>query len=223
MCYCFFKFDLSSLFYCVYFLCIVFTAGAMGSGKSYTLRWLSKKRLFPLESFIHIDPDICRELLPEYRIYLKLNSSTAGELTQKESNYIVEISTLIALVKGLNVLVEGSLRDDLWYFKYMMRLKDMFPKLRIAVFHVSAPLGTCFKRANRRHLLTRRLVPQKYIQSSFLQIEQSVLRLKQIVDFYCHFHNNINGVAPTIINSSQGDLSLHDFYKIWNNMKCPVD
>ena len=35
---------------------IVFTAGAMGAGKTHTIRNLNQKKLFPLEAFVTVDP-----------------------------------------------------------------------------------------------------------------------------------------------------------------------
>ena len=76
---------------------IVFTAGAMGAGKGHTLNWLSKQKLFPLESFVNVDPDCIRALLPEFEIYNKKNPYTAGFKTQKEVGYISEVSIIIFL------------------------------------------------------------------------------------------------------------------------------
>ena len=63
---------------------IVFTAGAMGAGKSHTMRVLVEKSRFPLPAFVIVDPDEIRRLLPEYHMYIAENPSLAGELTRKE-------------------------------------------------------------------------------------------------------------------------------------------
>ncbi len=63
---------------------IVFTAGAMGAGKSHTLRVLVEKSRFPLPAFVIVDPDEIRRLLPEYHMYIAENPELAGELTRKE-------------------------------------------------------------------------------------------------------------------------------------------
>jgi len=63
---------------------IVFTAGAMGAGKGYTMRVLVEKERFPLPAFVIVDPDEIRRLLPEYHMYIAENPELAGELTQKE-------------------------------------------------------------------------------------------------------------------------------------------
>jgi hypothetical protein len=71
---------------------IVFTAGAMGSGKSHTLSYLSSRGLFPLWSFVRVDFDRLRECLPELSEYQRRDNSTAGDMTQKEVGYIAEVS-----------------------------------------------------------------------------------------------------------------------------------
>ena len=63
---------------------IVFTAGAMGAGKSYTMRILVERQRFPLPAFVIVDPDEIRRLLPEYHMYIAENPALAGELTRKE-------------------------------------------------------------------------------------------------------------------------------------------
>jgi hypothetical protein len=76
---------------------LVFTAGAMGAGKSFTIHHLQKQGRFPLMAFVRVDPDEIRRHLPEFSLYANHNPSTAGELTRKESGYVAEIMTLAAL------------------------------------------------------------------------------------------------------------------------------
>ena len=73
---------------------LVFTAGPMGAGKSHTIGWLDTEGLFPLQSFLKVDPDIIRELLPETFKYNQMDPLTAGKFTQKEVGYISEVSFL---------------------------------------------------------------------------------------------------------------------------------
>ena len=39
---------------------IIFSAGAMGSGKSRTVEWMSESGIFPLHNMVTIDPDVFR-------------------------------------------------------------------------------------------------------------------------------------------------------------------
>lgn len=127
---------------------IVFTAGAMGAGKSYTLRKLSGRDLFPLSAFVRVDPDEIRRFFPEFKLYVEQSPELAGELTRKEAGFISEILTQAALLAGKNVLVDGSLRDADWYQQYFWRLRTDYSGLRIAIIHVSAPRDAVFQRAS---------------------------------------------------------------------------
>lgn len=70
---------------------LVFTAGCMGAGKGFTMKWLDDLGLFPLKAFVKVDADSLREMLPETKKYIELNPSTAGFHTQKEVGYIAEV------------------------------------------------------------------------------------------------------------------------------------
>jgi Zeta toxin. len=126
---------------------LVFTAGAMGAGKSYTLHKLHQKGRFPLSAFVVVDPDEIRQSFPEYSLYVSQNPLKAGEMTRKEAGYIVEILTLAALQAGKNALVDGSLRDWEWYSSYFDRLRKEYPTLKIALLHIVAPKEAIFARA----------------------------------------------------------------------------
>lgn len=60
---------------------VVFTAGAMGSGKSFTMRTLVDRGLFPLLAFVRADPDELRRYLPEFHLYIQQSPENAGTLT----------------------------------------------------------------------------------------------------------------------------------------------
>ena len=70
---------------------LVFTAGCMGAGKGHVVRWLNNNGIFPLKSFVVVDPDAIREVLPETSTYNDRNPFTMGHLTQKEVGYISEV------------------------------------------------------------------------------------------------------------------------------------
>ena len=130
---------------------LVFTAGAMGAGKSYTLKWCHQRALFPLNAFVIVDPDEVRQQFPEYSLYVSQNPARAGEKTRKEAGYIVEVLTLAALQAGINVLVDGSLRDHEWYSEYFDKLRENYPTLKIMILHVDAPRDAVFARAEVSH------------------------------------------------------------------------
>jgi len=195
---------------------IVFTAGAFGSGKSHVLNWLDHRGLFPLHSFVVVDPDHLREKLPETQEYIRRDASTAGFMTQKEVGYISEVIILKALLEGKNVIVDGSLKDYEWYSQYMLQLRNTFPQLKLAIIHVMTSLDTAVKRAARRGGETGRVVPVDAIEEQLLTIPQSLQRLKSCVDYQCTFRNDD---VPELVYSSHGATALSSFQEVWE-MSC---
>lgn len=168
---------------------LVFTAGAMGAGKSYTLNKLHEKGRFPLLAFVVVDPDEIRQCFPEYSLYISQNPLKAGEMTRKEAGYIVEILTLAALQAGKNALVDGSLRDWEWYSSYFDRLRNQYPTLKIALLHIVAPKEAIFARAKARGDETGRYIPEETLQLALEQVPKSVEILRNKVDYYCKLNN----------------------------------
>lgn len=50
---------------------------------------------------------------------------------------MAEILEETALLEGRNILVDGSLRDVVWYAIHVRDLRRRFPRLRVAIIHVS--------------------------------------------------------------------------------------
>ena len=190
---------------------LVFTAGAMGAGKSYTMNKLVEKGRFPLLAFVLVDPDEIRRHLPEFHIYVDQNPELAGELTRKESGFIAEILILAGIQAGKNVLVDGSLRDSDWYKTYFSRLRKEHPNIRQAIIHVTAPREAVFQRAAARAMTTGRVVPKETLEKALDQVPRSVKVLGPLVDYFCEI-NNAPG-APDVELMSEGDWDT--FEKKW--------
>lgn len=168
---------------------IVFTAGAMGAGKSHTMLVLVEQERFPLPAFVIVDPDQIRRLLPEYHMYVAKNPEMVGKLTQKEAGYIAEVLTLAALQSGKNVLQDGSLRDHGWYKVLFHRLRESHPQVRQAIIHVTAPKQAILDRAAERALLTGRVVPEEILEQAIQEVPKSVKILAPLVDYYAEISN----------------------------------
>ena len=67
---------------------VVFTCGAMGAGKGYTLHWLSKHAIFPLEDVVQIDVDYFKRVMPEWRGYIE-----AGQRQEEEAAKVEQKKT----------------------------------------------------------------------------------------------------------------------------------
>ena len=127
--------------------CIWAIVEFQGAGKGHTMHALASNNYFPLRSYVSVDPDEIRQQFPEFHLYATRSRAKAGERTHKEAGYVTEITTRVALDRGYNVLVDGSLRDWSWYAEYFKKLKREYKKLRIAIIYVSAPREIIFERA----------------------------------------------------------------------------
>ncbi|KAL9190466.1 hypothetical protein ACHAXT_007677 [Thalassiosira profunda] len=187
---------------------IVFTAGVMGAGKSHTMKQLASRGLFPLGSYVIVDPDEIRQHFPEYHLYAEQSPKRAGELTHREAGYISEIVTAAAMQNGHNVLVDGSLRDYEWYLQYFRDLRKRYPKLRIAILHVVAPRDKVFERAAHRAETTGRIVPRETLEASLQHVPLSVRKLAPAVDFFAE-----------IDNSTPGEVTLRTEGMAWDDFR----
>lgn len=178
---------------------VIFTAGVMGAGKTHTIRRLDEQGIFPLKSFVSVDPDEMRRHLPEFALYVDKSPETAGELTRKEAGMMSEILTEAALERGQNVLVDGSLRDAAWYQNYFAVLRRSFPNIRIGIIHVTAPTEAIFQRARDRATITGRVVPTDVLVRSLKQVPKSVQILRKDTNFFLEIHNSWDSNSVEIV------------------------
>lgn len=200
---------------------IVFTAGPMGAGKSWSIRHLSKKGYFPLDSFVTVDPDEIRRQLPEFSHFVEHYPHFAGEWTRKEAGFIAELLTLVALHQNRHVLVDGTLRNASWYATHFSELRLLYTRLQIAILHVTAPSSLILERAHERSKTTGRVVPLDMLQEAMEQVPLSIERLRNQVDHFFQVHN-----GHDIIELSTPD-TWQDFMQAWtiennnnNNTHC---
>jgi hypothetical protein len=117
---------------------IVFTAGAMGAGKSHTISWMSSQGYFPLPDFVQLDPDVFREAFPEWPEYRAADAVNAGHNTHLEAGYLVEIAMQHGLTSGHHIWVDGSLRDHEWFKLLFAKIHREHPQYQIAILFVFA-------------------------------------------------------------------------------------
>ncbi len=173
---------------------IVFTAGVYGAGKSHTIGKLQALGCFPPKSsFVGVDPDEIRRMLPEFPLY---RADQAGAFTQKEAGMIAELLTDIALSSGKNVVVDGSLRDAAWHEGYFRKLRARFgnktkhKNIRIGILYVTAPIDEIYLRVEQRGVLTGRSIPPEFLERSMKEVPEAIERLRPLADFFLHVHNS---------------------------------
>eukprot|EP00611_Tribonema_gayanum_P022003 TRINITY_DN4342_c0_g1_i1.p1 TRINITY_DN4342_c0_g1~~TRINITY_DN4342_c0_g1_i1.p1 ORF type:complete len:489 (-),score=203.41 TRINITY_DN4342_c0_g1_i1:723-2189(-) len=182
---------------------IVFTAGAMGAGKSHVINWISQRGYFPLPDIVQIDPDLFKCGFPEWEEYVAYDPLQAGSKTRRESGYLVEIAQEAAMRMNKNVWVDGSLRDAEWYERVFSRIREFHPHYSIAILYVYASRETVFSRARRRGEETGRHVPKAEILDSLERAPKAVRRLRDRADFVASIRNE--AAEPELTDFSDGD------------------
>ena len=176
---------------------IVFTAGAMGSGKSRTFDWLTERGIVPLQEIQILDPDMFKASLPEWNGYIKRDKTSAGALTRRESGYLLEIAQESALRQRKHIWVDGSLRDGEWYSREFERIQTEHPHYKIAILHVVASREKVMERVAHRAAITGRHVPEKEIDDSIARVPRSVALLAPLVSFLAVVDNS--GEVPHLV------------------------
>ena len=89
---------------------LVFTCGAMGAGKSHTLRALAGAGAFPLLSAgaAVADPDLIKQALPELAALVAAEPRTAHTRVHAESGYLSDIVAREALTSRAHLIVDGT-------------------------------------------------------------------------------------------------------------------
>ncbi|KAJ9440964.1 hypothetical protein DIPPA_00440 [Diplonema papillatum] len=175
---------------------LIYSAGAMGAGKSHCVRWMSERGYFPFDQLVRIDADKFREMLPEWEGYLEADLLSAGARTRREAGYCVEIAQEAALQANKNTWVDGSLRNESWYAAEFDRILKEYPKYRITIIHVFADLELVKQRAHARGMSTGRFVPDEEIEDSFKKVPSVVRSLTPRAAFVAHIDNN--GPVPRL-------------------------
>jgi len=169
---------------------IVFTAGAMGSGKTSTMKRLSHLDYFPINNFVRISPDRLKRLLPEFPGYLHYDQRTVGRKLRTEVGYIAEICLWESMFRQNCIWLDSSLRDANFHEKLFAQIRKDFPMYRIAVVHVRADSEKVFFRAQERTKATQRIVPPEDIQKSLDEVPKTMNILKPLCDFFTEIDNN---------------------------------
>ncbi len=125
---------------------IIFTAGAMGAGKSHVVQWMSNEDHFTLPDIVQIDPDAFKMSLPEWDRYVEHAPYKAGWNTRLESGYMVEMAREAAMQMSKNVWVDGSFRDADWYQHVFEEIRGKHPEYLIAVLYMYASTEICLRR-----------------------------------------------------------------------------
>jgi predicted kinase len=120
---------------------LIYTAGAQGTGKTFTIQKLVEEGKLPLLSYVHVDPQEIAYHIPEFYAYNQKCPENADQMTKKEAGYIAEITVLAALQAGRNVILDGALHDYDWWNCFFDQCRTEFTSVKVALFYIIAPRG----------------------------------------------------------------------------------
>jgi len=176
---------------------IIFMAGAMGSGKSTTRKWMCERNIFQMSDMVHIDPDEFSAQMPEWAGYVRRDWVSAGTYTRKEAGYLVEIAQEAAMRFGKHIWVDGTLRDGAWFQQFLHRIRAEHPQYKVAIIHVVADEELVLERARCRRIETGRGVAEAEVLDSLHRVPGSVNLLAPAVQFLAIV--NTNGESPKLM------------------------
>ncbi len=91
--------------------------------------------------------------------------------------------------EGKSILVDGSLRDASWYSNYINTKRKVHPKLKIAIFNITAHEDTIFTRVEAREKITGRRVPRAMVQASITQIPEALVCVYFILFLFDYYYS----------------------------------
>jgi len=176
---------------------LVFTCGAMGSGKGYVMGWLSQHSEFPLEDLVHIDPDQYKSMMPEWAKYVENGNGNAGAMCHQESCFLQELCQEVAMTRSCNVWIDGSLGDAEWFAHEFKNIRKRFPHYRIAIVNVHCSDGKIFSRAAQRGNQTGRYISDEKLHKSIKKTRISISALAPLADLVVKVDNEAEMLLPT--------------------------
>lgn len=187
---------------------LVFTCGAMGAGKSHTLRALAGTGAFPLlaAGAAVADPDLIKQALPDLAALVAAEPHLAHTRVHAESGYLSEIVAREALTARAHLIVDGTLRDSEYYAAHIAATRAEFPAYRVAILHVVAPRELVLARAARRAAATGRFVPTATLDDAMARCPRSFHRLAPLADFSAEIANDSDGALPRVLPPASLEL-----------------
>lgn len=168
----------------------IFTCGAMGTGKGYTMGWLSQRGYLELEHVVRIDPDHFKTMMPEWQGYVAKDAHKAGTMCHLESGFLQELTQEVAMEENQNIWIDGSLHDHQWYTQVFAKIRARYPYYRLAIIYIYAAPEKVFERAEKRGMQTGRFVPKDRLAHSIQKTQEAAEILGPQVDFYAVISND---------------------------------
>lgn len=172
----------------------IFTCGIFGSGKTRTLKWMSSQGMIDLDSFVLINPDEIKHLLPDFKKMLKIDPKNAAKAIHKESTYISLLVEYRAIYAEMNYIVDGSLQNWEWYLTHLSGIQNY----QTTIIRVSCDFDIAVKRCDSRAKITGRYIDPSYLKTIDEKVHVAFKNLKKEVDLVIEINNTVSPVLENI-------------------------
>lgn len=185
----------------------LFMMGIPASGKSSAR---NKVSIDPFDQLgaVPVDPDACKEALPEYQDAVANSAKDAAWMAHEESSDIAEKVGAEAVRQRKNVIFDGT-------GKNLEKMKAKIAEAKAAGYHVMAimphvTLDEAKRRAGDRAEKVGRFVPHEIIEGAFKKVPGNFLKLADDFDEFSLFDNNGGGPRLMMSKKAGGQSKVED-------------
>jgi predicted ABC-type ATPase len=181
----------------------VLYAGGPASGKSSLAGKLGPSRA---DSFVLINPDDVRVMLPEYHEMVAAGDPDAASLTHDEAKAIAKAATDVAISLGLSLVIDAVGGDDEGQFSGKIR-RLLECRYDVTVRYVTVPLPVAREREAARAAKTGRVVPAGVLTSKHAEVSRGFANVARIGGVRIEVYDNSGG-EPILLAEGFGDPDL---------------
>lgn len=187
---------------------LIFTAGAPGSGKSTVVGALEAQGMIDTHSFMVIDPDAFKEMLPEYGPLKAAAPEQAASVVHPESGDIQEKLFFEGLKVGKNMIVDGTLRATDYFTGIISHVRQNYPHYAVSIVFVDAQEEVLLDRVASRAQATGRHVPTAFVVDTKRLVRQSVAILQRLTHTAIEIDNSAQPVITSIRANNGGSSTV---------------
>ena len=185
----------------------IFMAGGSGSGKStvrneIVIPWFGKP-------IIVVDCDEIKSELPEYKLYVSVDTVFAANIVHEESQDISKILLNECIEKSYSFVYDSTLAGE------PKRYIDLIQRCRKKSFElilvgVDVPLRVAIERVSERAQKTNRYVPLEAVEYTVKHFPRTFIKIEPIFDEMMLFDNSKNPKLVAERHEISGQLDMYD-------------
>ena len=179
----------------------ILMVGTPGSGKSTLADNLAGG------DAAHVEADLYKQQLPEYRESMAAGARDAGGITHEEGKHIAERVWAEALDQNKSVLYDAT---GSWIGQYRDKIRDLRERgYEVNLVMPDVSVDEALRRVRERFRATGRTVPERAVREVAEYVAYNFRKLRHEVDGFMLFDNG--GDAPRLVwEAKGGEETVHD-------------